>query len=79
MEVRQFASVAEAVAFYAAQGFTTVLENAGPRKLRLMQHRGDIMVIDHVGLLNVEAYADDGYWSDKLQDWASDFDFSDYM
>lgn len=73
MEVKRFASVAEAVAHYHAQGFKTVLENAGNSKCRLMQNKScDLIVIRHVGLLDVTAEPDDGYWQDKLQDWASD-------
>jgi hypothetical protein len=70
--VLKFASVAEAVAHFHAQGFKTVLENAGHSKCRLMMKHGDIMVIRHMGLLDVEAHEDDGFWQDKLTDWASD-------
>jgi hypothetical protein len=34
---------------------------------------GDIAIVRHVGLLNVEVYEDYGYWEDKLADWATDF------
>lgn len=71
--VSKFASVAEAVASLASQGFETVLHSAGPNKVRLMQNKsGDIKVIRHLGLLDVLVEDDDGYWYDKLQDWASD-------
>lgn len=74
-----FASVAEAVAYLYAHGYNTVLENAGPAKVRIMRGAvGDLAIIRHRGLLDVIVENDDGFWEDKLSDWASDADILDY-
>jgi hypothetical protein len=72
---RTFASVCEAVCYLLDKdmSYRTVLENAGPNKVRLMMRDGgDIMVIRQVAMLFVTIEQDDGYWADKLEDWASD-------
>ena len=77
-----FASVAEAVAYLYAHGYNTVLENAGNANVRIMRGSiGDLAIIRHRGLLDVIVENDDGFWEDKLADWASDGTefFSDYM
>jgi hypothetical protein len=68
-----FASVAEAVAYLHAHGYDTVLENAGPAKVRIMRGAiGDLAIVRHRGLLDVIVEDDNGFWQDKLDDWASD-------
>lgn len=69
----EFTSVAEAVAYLHAHGYSTLLEDAGPDNVRIMRDPiGDLAIIRHEGLLDVKVYEDMGYWEDKLADWASD-------
>ena len=73
MEVKHYASVCEAVCSLIEQGYHTVLEDAGVNKVRLMMRDGgDIMIVRYVGLLSATVEQDDGFWADKLEDWASD-------
>lgn len=73
MEVKHYASVCEAVCALIEQGYHTVLEDAGVNKVRLMMRDGgDIMIVRYVGLLSATVEQDDGFWADKLEDWASD-------
>lgn len=69
-----FASVAEAVAFHAAYGYKTVLENPREGIARIMRGReGNLIIIRHNGLLDVDAVEDGGYWEEKIADWSSDY------
>lgn len=69
----KFASIAEAVGYLYSHGYKTILESAGPSKVRLMRSPiGDIAIIRRASLLEVVVEDDDGYWYDKLQDWASE-------
>lgn len=68
-----FASVAEAVAHYFKQGYVTVLENPRIRIARIMRGpSGDLIIVRHNGLLDVDAVEDGGYWEEKIADWSTD-------
>jgi hypothetical protein len=72
--IHTFASVAEAVAYLYAHGYDTVLEDAGPNHVRIMRGAaGDLAIIRHDGLLDVKVFEDQGYWEEKLADWATDY------
>ena len=69
----EFTCVAEAVAYLHAHGYDTVLMDAGNDHCRIMRGvMGDYAIVKHEALLDVKVYEDDGFWQDKLDDWASD-------
>lgn len=69
-----FASVAEAVAFHAAYGYETVLENPREGIARVMRGReGNLILIRHHGLLDVDSVEDNGFWEEKIADWSTDY------
>lgn len=68
-----FASVAEAVASLTEQGYKTVIPDANGDRIMMRKFYDDVVIVRHVGLLNVEVYQDQGWWEEKLADYASDY------
>lgn len=71
--ISTFPSVAEAVASLMEQGYKTVIPDAYGDRIMMRKYYDDVVIVRHVGLLNVEVYQDQGYWEDKLADYASDY------
>lgn len=69
-----FASVAEAVAYWYAHGYDTVLENPCDGIARVMRGAmGDYLIVRHNGLLDVDCVEDGGYWEEKIADWSTEY------
>lgn len=72
--ISSFPSVAEAVASLMEQGYKTVIPStANGDRIMMRKYYDDVVIVRHVGLLNAEVYQDQGYWEDKLADYASDY------
>ncbi len=73
--INSFASVAEAVAYWLAHGYDTVLESPTPGVARVMRGvAGDYLIIRHNDMLDVTCVSDSGYWEEKIADWSTDRD-----
>lgn len=68
----KFASVSDAVVYLNRVGYKTLIANAGLNHVRIMRNEhGDLAIVRPIHR-EAEVYEDDGYWQEKLEDWAMD-------